>query len=479
MFTGPYLDWNQKKIKAIVEHYGHPYFVHKKVLDLGCGHGDIGGVLHRLGSEVTGVDARQDHLKIVSKKYAGVKTVRADLDGPWPFYGKTFDLTIDIGLLCHLKDFEAHLKAVCTSSTYLILETAVLDSNDANGLIVKPDKNNAYDSSFNGFNSQISAANIERVLKECGMSFKRMDKAKLNSGNYVYDWQPALNNSYDSNKRRLWFCVKEIAQSQIDGSSLPRVSISLPSTNTGVFSSHLIDSRVPVTHQQIITSKSPNIPAVYKQIFNTGQNVTAIQRANVSNTYVTVAPGLPKVRLFFNYYVDKSSASRSQEIDVCLQKNINNPLFDLIIVESNDNPSFDLLFQKANLLSKENDINIICCSDIFFDNTVRLASNIKPKEVYALTRWEYGSDSRAIFSNLAGQDAWIFRGKVENVKGNFQLGKPGSDFRIAHEFQSAGYTVINPSGSIKAFHIHQSGIRHYTDNDKVEGPYLNVEPTNL
>jgi len=256
MFTGSYLDWNQKKIKAIVEYYGHPYFIHKKVLDLGCGHGDIGGVLHRLGSEVTAVDARQDHLKIVAKKYTGVKTVKADLDGPWPFYGKTFDLTIDIGLLCYLKDFETHLKTVCICSNYLILETAVLDSTDPYGLIVNTDKNNSYDGSFNGFNSQISAENIERVLKECGMSFKRIDKAKLNSGSYIYDWAPTNNRSFDIHKRRLWFCTKEHDLSTVDNlSSL---------INTGNFSSHLLDSKIPVVHKSLRMSSSPTVSTHYQ-----------------------------------------------------------------------------------------------------------------------------------------------------------------------------------------------------------------------
>src|SRR5579863_7669358 len=125
MFSGPSSDWNQKKIKAIIEHYGHQFFVHKKVLDLGCGHGDLGGVLHRLGADVTAVDARQDHLKMVAKKYAGVKTIKADLDGAWPFYGKSFDVIVDVGVLCHLKNFDEHLRNVCNSTTYLILETAV------------------------------------------------------------------------------------------------------------------------------------------------------------------------------------------------------------------------------------------------------------------------------------------------------------------------------------------------------------------
>ena len=88
MFDGKYFEWNQKRIKGIVDFYGYKFFYMKKVLELGCGYADMGGVLYRLGSDMTAVDARQEHLKIVSKKFPGIKVVRADLDGQWPFFGQ-------------------------------------------------------------------------------------------------------------------------------------------------------------------------------------------------------------------------------------------------------------------------------------------------------------------------------------------------------------------------------------------------------
>src|ERR1035437_40198 len=125
MFDDKYFEWNQNRIKNIVEFYGHKFFYFKKVLDLGCGYGDMGGVLYRLGAAVTGVDARQDHLKIVGKKFSGIKTVKANLDGPWPFSNQKFDLVLDLGLMCHLNNYEQHIKSVCSSTTHLVLETAV------------------------------------------------------------------------------------------------------------------------------------------------------------------------------------------------------------------------------------------------------------------------------------------------------------------------------------------------------------------
>lgn len=465
MFNGPYIDWNQKRIKAIVEYYGHQFFFQKKVLDLGCGHGDISGVLHRLGAEVTAVDARQEHLKIVAKKYNGVKVVKADLDQPWPFLGKTFDLTLDLALLCHLNGFEEHLKAICASSNYLILETAVLDSNDPHACVIKPDNKNIYDGSFNGFSCQVSAANIERVLTQCGMKFQRMDQTKFNSAPYSYDWHNRNDNSFDINKRRIWFCIKQGNHTPITSNNQP--ANILPAVHGGTFSPHLTDSKMPLSHQKLIATASPAPPR------------THIPPVAVFAASLYAPQNTNKIRLFYNYYEDKDT-HRKAEIDFCLRKNIDNPLFDLIVIESDTIPTFDFMFDKVNRLAGPNDISIICNTYIFFNNTISLAQLINDKEAYVLNRWDWSSDNNTrLFDNDIGQYAWIIKGKVENVAGHFQIDRPGSDGRIAYELQKAGYKVINPSRSIKACQSHNSRMVSYTENDRVRGDYLYVPVVGL
>lgn len=215
MFDGKYLDWNQKRIKGIIDFYGHKFFFGKKVLDLGCGYADISCVLQRLGSEITAVDARQEHLKMVSKKYAGIKTVKADLDRPWPFISQKFDLVLDLDLICHINNYESHLKSVCGSCTNLIIETAVCDSDDPNVCVLIPENKNIYDLSVNGFGSRPSAAAIEKILTNCNMDFTRLDQSKFNSGKYVYDWKSKNDNSCDINNRRLWIASKKNSGNQI------------------------------------------------------------------------------------------------------------------------------------------------------------------------------------------------------------------------------------------------------------------------
>lgn len=213
-FDGRYLDWNQKRIKGILDFYGHKFMFYKKILDLGCGYADISGVFYRLGADITAVDSRPEHLKMAQKKYAGIKTVKADLDMTWPFHGKIFDLILDLDLICHLQNYESHLKSVCSSATHLILETAVCDSDDPYKIISSPENKATYDLSNNGMGCYPTAASIERILSESGMSFRRQDSNRYNSGTYLYDWQSKNDDKCNINNRRLWYALKHTSPIQ-------------------------------------------------------------------------------------------------------------------------------------------------------------------------------------------------------------------------------------------------------------------------
>lgn len=184
------------------------------------------------------------------------------------------------------------------------------------------------------------------------------------------------------------------------------------------------------------------------------------------------------IRLLYNYYEDKNPVRRN-EINFCLQKNQSNPYLTTVVVDSPGKPTYDFFFKKINEITGPDDINIICNSDIFFDHTIRLADQIKPKEVFCLLRWEWSPTAVKFHERPDSQDTWIVKGKVENVYGDFSLGIRGCDNRIAHEFNKAGYTVRNPAKSIRTFHVHNSQIRNYTMADVVPPPYYTLMPSIL
>ncbi|MCZ2224453.1 MAG: methyltransferase domain-containing protein [Chitinophagales bacterium] len=243
MWGDNYSEWNNKKIKAILDFYGHKFFYMKKILDVGAGHGDIGGFFSRLGAEVTSVDARQEHLKLIVKKYPNIKIIKSDLDGEWIFNGKPYDIIFDLGVLCHLLNVENHIRNICKSTCHLVLETTVCDSLDTSKIQQVNENKDAFDLSFNGIGSRPSTALIERLLTENNMNFIRIDNVKLNADKYKYDWQEKNNNECDFYKRRIWFCVKKNSLVNFSQSALNKSS----STNA-------VKKHTPITLPQKATS---------------------------------------------------------------------------------------------------------------------------------------------------------------------------------------------------------------------------------
>lgn len=239
MFDGKYLEWNQRRIKCIVDFYGHNSLYQKKVLDLGCGQADISGALYRLGADVTAVDARQEHLKIASKKFQGIKVVKADIERGWPFNKEKFDIVLSLGLLCHLRDYRQHLVDICFATNNLVLETAVLDSDEEKSVSIDENKG-VYDSAINGVGCRPSAAAIEKVLTECGMHFNRIDSSHLNVNGFVYDWKVKNTNDTNIVKRRLWFCNK------VNNPSFEFVNNSPLATNSKSSSLQFVNRQSPI-----------------------------------------------------------------------------------------------------------------------------------------------------------------------------------------------------------------------------------------
>lgn len=190
------------------------------------------------------------------------------------------------------------------------------------------------------------------------------------------------------------------------------------------------------------------------------------------------------INLFTGYF-KTTNKDRQKELDYCLSLNQYNPLIDNIFTFK-DRFTYQDFF--LNTLDYPDDINILANGDIYFEN-LELALNIDYRECYALTRWEisngqivpfevchqYNREAKAKHS----QDVWIFKGSVKDVRGDFYLGQPGCDNKIAYELLKVGYRVTNPSLDIKCIHVHKETSRNYTLPDRVPPPYKWIEQTHL
>ena len=198
--------------------------------------------------------------------------------------------------------------------------------------------------------------------------------------------------------------------------------------------------------------------------------------------------------LFINWY-NEQRTKRAKELLECLNRNIENKAISHI-VNISDTPienkrvinahheerlTFGVFFQAINATVDPEDISIIANLDIFFDETIEQAKRIKENECFALSRWEIlpnGKKNEKQVQVLGdSQDVWIFKGKVRKLKkSDFYLGMLGCDNRIAHELKGAGYNVLNPSKTIKAWHLHNSNIRNYNEHDIIPPPYHRIKP---
>ena len=168
---------------------------------------------------------------------------------------------------------------------------------------------------------------------------------------------------------------------------------------------------------------------------------------------------------------------------------LNDAVFDAVKAPKG-RPTFNELFA----LCKPDAVNVIANSDIYFDASsaaMILARTDWGRITYALSRWDVDEHGSAVLWNHAdSQDAWIFGGVPSGIDAPFPMGIPGCDNRLAWLIEQAGYTVLNPSLSIHAYHLHNVKWRSYLADpegkarggqkvERIPPPYKLVKPTTL
>lgn len=207
-----YMELKKNRVNAIINHYGGRWFSGKRILELGCGHADMGNEFYKLGSIVTVTDARLEHIEAVGVKYPYLERTVCDLNKEWPFR-RDYDLILNMGILYHLTEFEQMLENCFSSCKNMFIESIVSDSNDPT--FVKYIAEKGLDQSFTNMGCRPSEANIERIIRKSHFSFERYFSKDLNSPSNLFDWEPknsCLSGYYaDKNYfwlRRAWFCSK-------------------------------------------------------------------------------------------------------------------------------------------------------------------------------------------------------------------------------------------------------------------------------
>lgn len=181
--------------------------------------------------------------------------------------------------------------------------------------------------------------------------------------------------------------------------------------------------------------------------------------------------------LHINYF-QCGDPARQKEYDFCFSRNQFSGYFSQII-NYNGRMTYEDFFTETRYHPEA--IHVLANLDIYFNETILLAQEIKEDEAYALTRWELYDLTPVPFEEyhngvkaMHSQDVWIIRGGAKPVFGGFNMGVAGCDNRIAFELAQY-YTVKNPSDKIQCIHKHQNDERNYSIPGKVDPPYLWVE----
>jgi hypothetical protein len=192
------------------------------------------------------------------------------------------------------------------------------------------------------------------------------------------------------------------------------------------------------------------------------------------------------------FYADPHAGRRREFLD-CLERNAAREFFSgvhvfledgkrpqledpkLRIVELGRRATYRDLFDYAGVQLGGRRV-VIANADIYFgDDLARLDGYDLDKKMLCLSRWDVQRDGSArFFEHGESQDAWIFDAPIAAFPCEFHLGVPGCDNRLAWEAAHAGLVVQNPARSLRAYHLHLSGVRRYGERHRIGGNVLSV-----
>lgn len=202
-FAGHYVDWRNRRVAAIIDYYGEDWFQGKRILEVGCGHAEIGHRFSLLGAYVTVSDARKEHLRVATEKYPHLQCILADSDLDWIFEDH-YDLIIHMGLLSHLRDPEHSIFLSTQHCDFLVLESECSDSDDPFYCVSTQER--GYDQAFNGIGSRPSPQFVERCLDKCQFHYESIKDDSCNTALHYYNWPVQNTGLWRDGQRRMWFC---------------------------------------------------------------------------------------------------------------------------------------------------------------------------------------------------------------------------------------------------------------------------------
>jgi hypothetical protein len=204
-------------------------------------------------------------------------------------------------------------------------------------------------------------------------------------------------------------------------------------------------------------------------------------------------------------YYRPASAHRSKELAYCGMRN--RGLFDRIILLCDCEPPPDHPSQDCVRLDRRprfgdavqfiadagirDQVIVVSNSDIYHDETIKNAMLMEAGVFWCLSRYQHSSrlgfKSQELGAGMWSQDSWVFRSPGGGpctrwgffaAVSDLEFGRPGIDNVIAYQALIAGYRVVNPSRSVKIWHVHDD-YAPKPEADRIYGTYYLPKPVFL
>jgi hypothetical protein len=185
------------------------------------------------------------------------------------------------------------------------------------------------------------------------------------------------------------------------------------------------------------------------------------------------------IHLWTNVY-DEPDEARRAELDEAARRR--GAVWDVraMTYDGGARPEFADIFRAASEAANPWEVSAILCADCYVDETIALAEQIRPDEVFCLSPYNDPNGTRLLYDNPKSQDGWIWRGKIVDLPAGMRIGQGAGEQRLAWELRARGRRLSNPSLSIHVWHLHSgTGPRAWESLPHAQGPKLGVPLSTL
>jgi SAM-dependent methyltransferase len=207
----PYHAARESRLSNLFHHLDPRSLAAKRILEVGCGTGELGQAFVEAGCRVVSVDARAEYVEEIGCRFPGRPAQVMDMEHWDPAPLGPFDALLCFGLLYHLSSPGEFLAACARAAPELYLETVVSDSAEPICPLVAEE---GPDQAWSGMGCRPSPAWLNQTLSALGFDVRDISAADANwSGPVpsVFDWTPRNDGQWQRDSallRKMLICTR-------------------------------------------------------------------------------------------------------------------------------------------------------------------------------------------------------------------------------------------------------------------------------